>query len=70
MSNVTALPDIKEDNSDDLFEELKGVYRAAFVLGWNREGYLEIRSSSSVDTVSMIYMMEVAKIKILSDTTE
>ena len=71
MSNVTVLPDVKEeDDSDELLERMKGKFRGLFLIGWNKDGVLEIRSSSTVDLVSMIYMMEVAKLHMLDDTTE
>lgn len=60
MSNIINL--MPEDaTADEVLEDAKGSYKDVLILGWDDEGMLNAKSTTSLDVKELVYMIEVFK---------
>ena len=60
MSNLINL--MPEDaTADEVLEDAKGSYKDVLILGWDEEGMLTAKSTTSLDVKELVYMIEVFK---------
>ena len=60
MSNIINL--MPEDaTADEVLEDAKGSYKDVLILGWDKEGMLNAKSTTSLDVKELVYMIEVFK---------
>jgi len=60
MSNIINL--MPEDaTADEVLEDAKGSYKDVLILGWDEEGMLHAKSTTSLDVKELVYMIEVFK---------
>ncbi len=51
---------------DHVLEESKGNYKSVFVIGWDNDGILDVRSTTNLDQKEILWMIEVFKNKLLN----
>lgn len=55
------------DNPDNVLEQAVGEYESVLILGWNRDGNLDVRSSSNlVDGGDLLWLVEKFKFNLLA----
>lgn len=60
MTNIINL--VPEDvTPDEVLEDAKGTYKDVLILGWDKEGLLNAKSTNSLNIKELIYMIEVFK---------
>tara|TARA_E500000318_G_scaffold1104_3_gene1412 strand:- start:348 stop:566 length:219 start_codon:yes stop_codon:yes gene_type:complete len=55
---------------DEILEDAKGMYKEAFVLGWDKDNYLVCRGSMTMDNKEIIFMIESFKAALLASQYE
>ncbi len=69
MSNVSRVEFITGEKSIDantVLEEAKGDYTSVLVVGWDKEGFLGIRSTNNLDQKDCLYLVQMFAHKLLS----
>jgi hypothetical protein len=67
MSKITKLyPAGAAKDPDVILERSIGAFQDILILGWNKEGFLEIRSNTTVDSREALYLIELFKHNLLS----
>lgn len=51
---------------DHVLEKSKGNYKSVFVIGWDNDGILDVRSTTNLDQKEILWMIEVFKNKLLN----
>ena len=54
------------DNPDHVLEEAKGEYQEVFIIGYDNQNYLDVRSSTNWDAKSILFAIEKFKSKLLN----
>lgn len=62
---VKIYPQGSARNPDAVLEQAVGEYESVFVIGLDKEGALEVRSSTNLDHKEILWLMEVFKSKLL-----
>ena len=53
-------------NPDNVLEQAIGQYECCFILGWDKNGQLDFRSSTNLDGPEFLYLVEIFKHKFLN----
>lgn len=53
-------------NPDNVFEQAVGQYESAVVIGWNKDGTLDVRASLNIDHKEINWLISVFQHKLLS----
>ena len=53
---------------DHVLEAAKGVYQDVFVIGYDKDGVLDVRASKGLDAKSALFLVEQFKTKLLKCT--
>lgn len=53
-------------NPDTILEAAKGVYKDCLILGWDTEGYLNVRATTGLTVAEITFIIEKFKHKLLS----
>ena len=68
MTNITKVEfktgEVSLD-SDTVLEEAKGNYTSVVTIGWDKEGYLDIRSTNNLDQKDILWLVQMFKHKLL-----
>lgn len=65
MTNVTKFyPKDAAKNPDNVLEQAVGVYDEVFIIGYDKDGALDVRSSTNFTTASIVFALEVFKTKL------
>mgnify|MGYP003660787767 FL=1 len=69
MENVTKVEfktgEISQD-ADTVLDEAKGNYTSVLVIGWDNEGYLDVRSTNNLDQKDCLYLAQMFSNKLLN----
>ena len=65
MDNVVEIH--KAKNPDKVLEQAKGQLESVFIMGWDKEGYLDFRASTNINKKDILWMIELFKHKLLND---
>ena len=52
-------------DADTVLEEAKGNYASALVIGWDKEGFLDTRSTNNLDQKDCLYLVQMFSHKLL-----
>ena len=63
---VPLFPANAADDPDNVLAQAKGVYKELLLLGWDADGDLNVRATNALDVQSVLFMIEVFKMKLLS----
>lgn len=67
MSNVIKIyPAGSAKDPDAVLDQASGNYGSVLVIGWDREGSLDVRSSTNLDHKEILWLIEVFKQKLVS----
>lgn len=67
MSNATKLyPKNSAENPDNVLEQAVGEYESVLILGYDKEGDLDIRASTNTTQERILWMMESFKQKMIN----
>lgn len=69
MDNVTKVEfktGKKSIDADTVLDEAKGNYTSVVAIGWDNEGYLDVRSTNNLDQRDILYLVEMFKHKLLN----
>ena len=53
-------------NPDAVLEQAVGDYEELFIIGWDKEGHLDARATSTLNAASVLWLMEKFKSKLLA----
>ena len=65
MSVVKFYPRNAAQNPDNVLEQAVGIYDEVFVIGYNKDGVLEVRSSTNFRVSNILFALESFKFKLL-----
>lgn len=66
MDNVTKFyPKDAAKNPDAVLEQAVGEYESVFVIGWDKNGYLDPRASTNLKQEQILWLIETFKMKML-----
>jgi len=64
MSNIVKLyPDGSAENPDNVLEQAIGNYQEVFIIGYNKDGELEVRASTNFTNAQIIFALDHFKYK-------
>lgn len=67
MSNVTKLYQKNSaENPDNVLEQSIGEYESVLIMGYDKEGYLDIRASTNLTQAQLLWMIERFKHKMIN----
>ena len=69
MTNITKVEfktGEKTISSDTVLEKAKGNYTSVLVIGWDKEGYLDIASTNNLDQKDCLYLAQMFTHKLLN----
>lgn len=70
MSNLTKVEFKTGEISlepDTVLEKAKGNYNSVLILGWDKEGYLDVRSTNDLDQKDCLYLAQKFSHKLLNN---
>ncbi|MEE8288960.1 MAG: hypothetical protein V3R25_06060 [Nitrosomonadaceae bacterium] len=56
----------KSIDANTVLEKAKGNYTSVLVIGWDDEGYLDVRSTNNLDQKDCLYLVQMFTHKLLS----
>lgn len=65
MSNVVGIKGAAQD-PDHVLEEAKGVFDSVLVIGWDKEGVIDIRASLNLDHEGCLWLAALFQKKLLN----
>lgn len=54
------------DYPDNVLEQAVGCYESVLIIGWDVDGFLDIRSSTNLNTSDILYLVDKFKHKLLN----
>lgn len=53
-------------NPDVVLEKAKGAFDACMIIGWDKEGALDVRATTDLDKADILLMLEYVKFNLLA----
>ena len=53
-------------NPDAVLEQAVGEYEELFIIGWDKQGHLDARATSTLDAANVLWLIEKFKAKLLA----
>lgn len=63
---VKIYPEGSARNPDAVLEQAVGEYESVFIVGWDKEGNMNVRSSTNMEAKDILWLIEVFKKKMLN----
>lgn len=54
------------DDPDAILEQAKDDYESLLILGWGKDGYLDVRSTTNLKANELLWLIEVFKCKLIN----
>jgi len=68
MSNVTKLR--PAEDPDEVLTAAMGQYEQVLILGWNKQGNMDVRATLGLEAAECVYLMKLFEAAILSEALE
>lgn len=63
---VKIYPEGSAKNPDAVLEQAVGEYESVFIIGWSKDGAMDVRSSTNLECKDILWLIEVFKKKMLN----
>jgi len=65
MSVVKFYPKNAADNPDNVLEQAVGEYSEVLIIGWDKGGFLDVRSNKGLQAKDCLWLIEQFKMKLI-----